>query len=187
MRARCSLPLLCVVLTFAATASAQGVRSVYTNVSGNKCKTIEENEEAAGFMVQQCPGVAGYKLQVSSQDLRQGLEIIKPDGSKHELNVGVIGGGAFSFLGEKAEWRVRRLRGRLFPVALIVRFSVARQMDDGSSKDIPYLTVTKITPQKICLVNTVAPGRNANLEARRLADASANKPCYDPLGTGDPE
>ena len=187
MRARYSLLLMSVVLVFAATASAQGIQSVYTNVSGNRCKTIEENEEAAGFMVQLCPGVAGYKLQVSSQDLRQGLEIIKPDGSTHELNVGVIGGGAFSFLGDKAEWRVKRQRGKLFPVALIIRFSVTQQMDDGSSKDIPYLTVTKITPQKICLVKTVPPGRNANLEARRLADASANMPCYDPLGTGDPE
>ena len=187
MRISCALLLICVFLVFAATSSAQAVQSVYTNVSGNRCKTIEEDEEAAGFMLQQCPGVAGYKLLVSSQDLRQGLEVIKPDGSKHELNVGVIGGGAFSFLGDKAEWRVKRQRGRLFPIALIVRFSVAQQMEDGSSKDIPYLTVTKITPQKICLVKTVAPARNANLEARRLADASANMPCYDPLGAGAPE
>ena len=187
MRARHSLLLICVVLVFAATASAQGIQSVYTNVSGNKCKTIEENEEAAGYMLQRCPGVAGYKLQVSSQDLRQGLEIIKPDGSAHELDVGMIGGGSFSFLGDKAEWRVKRQRGKLVPIALIVRFSVARQMDDGTSKDIPYLTVTKITPQKICMVKTVAPSPNANVEARRLADASADKPCYDGLAPGNPE
>jgi hypothetical protein len=187
MRIRHFLLLICVVVIFAATASAQGVQSIYTKVNGNRCKTVEEDEEAAGYMLQRCPGVAGYKLQVSSQDLRQGLAIIKPDGSEHELNVGIIGGGSFSFLGDKAEWRVKRLRGKLVPVALIVRFSVARQMEDGSSKDIPYLTVTKITPQKICLVKTVAPGPNANVEARRLADASADKPCYDGLAPGDPE
>lgn len=181
------LLMCCLVLVSAVTASAQGVQSIYTNVNGKRCVTVEEDAEAAGYMVQRCPGVAGYKLRIDSQDLRQGIAIIKPDRSEHELNFGTIGGGAFSFLGNKAEWRVKRQRGRIVPIALIVRFSVAQQMDDGTSKDIPHLTVTKITPQKICLVQTVPPGPNANAEARKLADSSADKPCYDEHPPGDPE
>ena len=182
MRKKNSLLLILALLASGVIASAQGIQSVYTNLSGKGCKTIEEDAEAAGYMVQLCPGVAGYKLEVDSQDLRQGVTVISPDGSKHELNLGYIGGGAFSFLGNKAEWRVKRVKGKLVPIALIMRFSVSEQQEDGNSKDIPHLTVTKITPQKICLLEPTRAGRNANLEARRLADNSADKPCYEPFG-----
>ncbi|HKQ52903.1 MAG TPA: hypothetical protein VJT74_11075 [Pyrinomonadaceae bacterium] len=186
MRARHSLILILTLLASGVVASAQGNQSVYTNLNGKGCKTIEEDEEAAGYMSQQCPGVAGYKLIVDSQDLRQGVTVVTPDGAKHELNLGYIGGGAFSFLGDKAEWRVKRVKGRLVPIALIMRFSVAQMQDDGNSKDIPHLTVTKITPTKICLLEPQPAGRNANLDARRIADNSADKPCYEPYGPNGP-
>jgi hypothetical protein len=172
------LLLSCLILACASTTLAQGVQSVYTDFK--KCKTLERDDDAAGYLLEQCPGVAGYRLQVASQDDRQGLTVIKPNGSKHELNFGVIGGGGFSGLGSKVEWRVKRERGRLVPIALIVRFDVNV---GGAEKATSYLTVTKITPRKICLIDTIAPAPNANEEARRLADASATKPCYDPLGT----
>ena len=187
MRATHSLLLILTLLTCGGVvASAQGVQSVYTNLSGKGCRTIEEDEEAAGYISQQCRGIAGYKLIVDSQDLRQGVTVISPDGAKHELNLGYIGGGSFSFLGGKAEWRVRRVKGKLVPIALIMRFSTAETQDDGSSKDIPHLTVTKITPTKICLLEPQPAGRNANVEARRLADNSADKPCYEPFGPDGP-
>lgn len=182
MRTRQSLLLILTLLASGVVASAQGIQSIYTSLNGKQCKTIEEDEEAAGYISQRCPGVAGYKLIIDSQDLRQGVTVVSPDGAKHELNLGYIGGGSFSFLGDKAEWRVKRVKGKLVPIALIMRFSVAEQQDNGESKDIPHLTVTKITPQKICLLEPTPAGRNANVDARRLADNSADKPCYEPLG-----
>ena len=183
MRAKHSLLLILTLLASCVVASAQSIQSVYTTLNGKACKTIEEDEEAAGYMLQHCPGVAGYKLEVGSQDLRQGVAVISPDGTKHELTLGYIGGGAFSFLGDKAEWRVKRVKGKLVPIALIMRFSVTQmQPPDGTQKDVPYLTVTKITPHKICLLEPQPAGRNANVEARQLADNSADKPCYEPYG-----
>lgn len=175
-----SLLLICVVVASAATAAAQSIRSIYTDVSGKRCKTLERDDAAAGYLLEECQGIAGYKLQVASQDDRQGITVIKPGGSKHELNFGQIGGGGFSGLGSKVEWRVKRQRGKLVPIAFIVRFDVNV---GGTEKATSYLTVTKITPQKICLIDTVEPGPRANEKARQLADSSANKPCYDPLGT----
>ncbi|MDX6695594.1 MAG: hypothetical protein QOF02_3197 [Blastocatellia bacterium] len=174
------LLLIGVVLAFAVPASAQAVQSVYTDFSGKSCKTIEKDEAAAGYLLEECRGIAGYKLQVASQDLRQGITVIKPDGSKHDLDMGLIGGGGFSGLGPRVEWRVKRQQGKLVPIAIIVRFNVNV---GGAEKDTSYLTVTKLTPQKICLIDTIAPGPNANEKARQLADNSANKPCYNPLGT----
>jgi hypothetical protein len=182
MRAQHSLILILALFASGVTASAQGVQSVYTKLNGKQCKVIEEDEESAGYMLERCPGVAGYKLHVSSQDLRQGVSVIKPDGTEHELNLGNIGGGGFSFIGDRAEWRVRREKGKLVPIALILRITVTHYGGAENSKDIPYLTVTKITPQKICLLEPEPAGRNANVKARRLADNSADKPCYEPFG-----
>lgn len=183
MRLKFSLILILILLASGVVASAQGVQSVYTTFNYKKCKTLEENEEAAGYILLECPGIAGYKLHVDSQDLRDGLAIVRPDGSKHELNLGQIGGGGFSSLGRTVEWRVRREKGKLVPFALIVRFIVSEYVGgDAGSREIPYLTVTKITPQKICLLEPIRAGRNSNIAARRLADNSADKPCYEPLG-----
>ncbi len=179
----CSLFLICIVLASAATASAQAIQSVYTELSGKTCKTLEEDAESAGYMLEQCRGVAGYKLQVVSQDDRQTIVVVKPDGSKHELDLGVIGGGGFSGLRGKAEWRVKREKRRIIPIALIIRLDVSTDSSD-STKVTSFLSVSKITAQGICYVEAIAPGPNANVEARRLADSSATKPCYK-LPTSD--
>jgi ribosomal protein S6E (S10) len=171
--------VICTVMGCAATLSAQAVQSVYTDLSKN-CRTLERDEESAGYLLQQCEGVGGYKLLVNSGDDRQGISVVKPDGSKHELLFWQIGGGGFSSVGEKAEWRVKKVRGKLVPVALIVRFNLSTDPSD-SSKITSYLTVTKITPQQVCRVGEIKPGPNANEEARRAADSSAAKPCVKPL------
>lgn len=181
MRAKHSLLLILTLLASGVVASAQAVQSVYTWFNWDKCKTLRENEEAAGYILMECPGIAGYKLQVESQDLRDGLTVVRPDGSTHELNFGYIGGGGFSSLGRRVEWRVRREKGKLVPFALIVRFTVSQYVGgDPGTREVPYLTVTKITPQKICLLEPILALRNSNIKARRLADDSADKPCYGP-------
>lgn len=176
MRTKYSLLLISVILAFAATASAQAVQSVYTDLSGKRCKKLEEDANAAGYLLEQCQGIAGYKLQVISQDDRQTVTVVKPDGSKHDLVLGVIGGGGFSGLRGKAEWRVKRERGRIIPLALIIRIDVSTD-PSNPEKATSFLSVSKITPRSICLIEAIDPGPNANLEARRLADSSANKPC----------
>lgn len=180
MRTKYSLLLILTLLASGVVVSAQGVQSVYTTFNWKKCKTLEENEEAAGYILLECPAIAGYKLHVDSQDLRDGLTVVRPDGSKHELKLGQIGGGGFSSLGRTVEWRVRRQKGKLVPIALIVRFTVSQYVGgDPGTREIPHLTVTKITPQKICLVEAIRVGRNTNVMARRVADASSDKPCME--------
>lgn len=172
---RCFLLSTVIILTFTATASAQAVQSLYTNLGGKTCRILERDPEAAAYRMDQCSGIAGYKVRVISQDERQSLAIVKPDGSVHELDLGYIGGGGFSYIGPKAEWRVRKRNGKLVPIALIVRLNVST---GGEGKETSYLAVSKITPQSICYIEAIDPGPNANMKARQSADTSANKPCY---------
>ena len=175
MRTKHSLLLILTLLASGVVASAQGVQSVYTTLDWKKCKTLDETEDRR---LSECPGVAGYKLHVDATDAYERLTLVKPDGSKHDLSIEQISGGKYHTLGPRAEWRVRREKGRLVPIALIVRVTVSEIVGgDPGHREVPYLSVAKITPEKICSLEPMSAGRNANLAARRLADSSADKPC----------
>lgn len=173
------LMMLCASLLLTAcaqTASAQAVQSIYTDLSSEKCKTVKTEVEGA-YAKLECPGIAGYKLILEDFDLRQTITVIAPGGSQHQLNLGNTGG--FSHVGKKAEWRVRNVGGKSVPFALILRFNISENMND-SNKYTSYLTVSKITPGKICTTdNRIGPTGGANEAARRAADASADKPCIE--------
>ena len=178
MRIKYSLLTICFTLACAGAASAQAIQSVYTDFKN--CKTLERDDESAGYLLEECRGAGGYKLRLAHGDDRSNIEVVSPDGSTHDLNLGQIGGGGFSGLGAKAEWRVKRQNGKVIPIALIVRFDV---VTDSSTpeKTTSYLVVAKITPQQVCRIGEVDPGPRANEEARRMADSSANKPCVKPM------
>lgn len=152
------------------SVSAQNT-SVYTNLDGKGCKTLESNPNEGGSFLGECKGVGGYKLQVLEGDLRQSINVIDPKGKKTELNLWNVSGG-FSSLGEQAEWRMKRKT----PVALIVRFNVSENPED-SSKVTSYLAVVKITKDEICVTDALKPTRSHNFEARRAADKAATRSC----------
>lgn len=165
------------ILVCAVCAFAQSNRSVYTNLGEKSCKTIESDSSEGGSYVGLCGGVGGYKLQVEEGDLRQNIQVITPAGKKHSLDLWTVVGSSFSSLGDKAEWRVRTQKGKVVPVALIIRYNLSNPED--STKITSYLAVTKITASKICVTDKIAPGANANVAARTAADNSADKPCLE--------
>lgn len=147
------------------------VTSVYTLLSEKACKTIESETEGAGWYVGRCPGMGGYKLELTEGDLRQSINVISPAGKKFELNFSQVS-SAFSAVGTKAEWRVKNKK----PVALIIRYNVNDQSGE-KPKDMSFLIVTKITADEVCITDVVEGAANQNLTARKLADESAGKPC----------
>ena len=165
------------LLAGATFVNAQSNRSVYTSLSNKACRTIKSTSDEAGSYVGICPGVAGYKLQLEEGDLRQNIQIITPKGQKHSLELWSVVGSSFSILGQKAEWRVTTQKGKQVPVALIVRYNVADPED--SKKSTSYLAVAKITAEKICVTDKIAPQANANVAARAAADSAASKSCLE--------
>lgn len=153
------------------TANAQNT-SVYTDLSVDKCKTLESNPDEGGSYLGECKGVGGYKLQALEGDLRQSVNVIDSRGKKTELNLWRIGGGGFSSLGEKAEWR---MKGKT-PVALIVRYNVSIDPEDAT-KTMSYLVVIKLAKNEVCVTEALKPTRSHNMEARRAADKAATRPC----------
>lgn len=162
------------IFMLALTVSAAApMTSVYSSLSG--CKLVKTGQD---WSVQACRGVGGYNLQLEYDDSRESVTVFGPDRKAHPLNLWAVVSTGFSSVGEKAEWRVATKNGKQVPVAVILRFNASENPED-SSKTTSYLVVAKITPQKICVTDKIAPSATANEEARKAADASANKPCLE--------
>lgn len=171
------------VLLFATaeSISAQAkLESVYSDLSESKCRTIEVDKET-GSSTQRCPGIAGYKLLVLDDDARQSVTVVSPDGKNHPLDFWEVVTHSFSSIGNKAEWRVARRRGKVSPVALIVRVN-ASENSANPSRLTSYLAVAKVTPDKICVTQIIPPGARANDNARQAADSAQTATCLKSVG-----
>ena len=151
------------------------LESVYSVIASSKCKTIEVDKET-GSSTQSCPGIGGYKLLVLDDDARQSITVITPEGKQHPLEFWQVVTHAFSSVGNKAEWRVIRSKGKVSPVALIVRVNASE--DSGNpSRLTSYLAVVKVTPEKICVTHKIPPGAKSNEAARQAADSAQMSDC----------
>ena len=151
-------------------------RSVYTSLETKQCRTIKTETTGAGDYEGRCRGVGGYSLTLLEGDLRQNIIVNTPKGTKHSLELWDVISGGFSYVGPKAEWRTARQKGRLVPVALIIRYNASEDAEHPDKKT-SYLVVAKITPTEICVTDKISPSSTANDDARRAADTAANKPC----------
>ncbi len=170
------LVCLMAILSCAATAAAQPNSSVYTPLGDKDCRKIKSAEAGDDGYEGRCPGTAGYSLLLSEGDLRQNITVITPKGSQHSLDLWSVISGGFSSVGPKAEWRLASQKGKLAPVALIIRYN-ASEDPESPNKIMSYLAVAKITLSEICVTDKISPGPNANEDARRAADAASTKPC----------
>lgn len=164
-------------ITKASQNNADTNQSVYTDISSKTCKTIKLDEETA-TSTQICSGIEGYKLLVYDSDDRSSITVISPDGKEHPLEYWQVVTQGFSSLGAKAEWRIKKEKGKTIPIALITRVN-ASEDPDNYKKTTSYLVVTKLSKQKICVVGKIPPKANANLEAQKLADIALSKPCLE--------
>jgi hypothetical protein len=159
--------------------AADRIDSVYTDIVGAACATVAVDAET-GATTQRCPGIAGYALLVEDDDARMSIVVVAPDGGQYPLEFWQVITAAFSTLGGKAEWRVKRQGGKLVPIALIVRVNA----NEASDPDVTtsYLAVAKIAPLATCVIDRIAPAADMNRRARLAADAAAEKPCLQPTG-----
>jgi hypothetical protein len=168
--------LLC---AFPSLAQKVKATSVYTNLSGTNCRTVKSVAETGGS-VQKCSGAGDFSLLVLDDDNRMSLTLLSPDRKEHPLDLWTIVTTSFSTLGEKAEWRVVRNKGKLTPVALIVRVNANIQEDPEKPQKKSYLAVIKISAHQVCVTDKVDASAAANTKARQLADDSNNKDCLKP-------
>ena len=150
-----------------ATEGPSGDPIAYTSLKPADCKLIEQNVEEGGYSRHRCSGIAGYLLETSESDLRQGLTIIAPGGRRSDIDLSArLAKGAFNALGPAAEWRGKDGDA---PKALIVRLNVGRP---EGGPDTSNLVVVRLG-DPVCISSVVPPISQQNEIARRQADAGA--------------
>jgi hypothetical protein len=118
------------------------------------------------------------QLLVLDDDERMSITVVTEDRKEHPLDFWNVVTPAFSELGEKAEWRVVKRRGKVVPIALIARVTSTSDAD-GKPVSKSYLAVSKITGSRICVTDRIDPGPRANEAARTAADTSCQRACRE--------
>lgn len=167
--------IILTLFTINFSAQTKKIESIYTDFKN--CKELK-SEPGSGILYRgECAGVGGYKLIFYESEHHQSLDLVAPDGTKFELELVIS--VAPSYLGQKAEWRVRKQGKKIIPTALIVRMNVLDDADDRE-KARSFLLVIKITNDVACVTDRIEPSvKNQNTKARESADAAAEKPCLD--------
>lgn len=139
----------------------------------DQCRLLRRSAPGEGdFSDHACPGVAGYGIRLSEDDLRQNLWVVPPGGAEHSLKLSeVTHSGGFSRLGETIEWRGAEDGGAFRPDALILRYLVVESADTPE-KETSYLLTVSLAGDMPCVTGKLAPGPVQNERARHVADGA---------------
>ena len=160
----------------ASTAQAAEFTSQYTSADLKKCRKIGSTKVGDSELgtAWSCPGVAGYVVAVSEDDLRVAVSVGKSVRAAQREPAASQSFGPFNFAYETVEWRSRAGP----PFAIIQRWNIsdnAKPGKDGRPGRTALLIVTRLPPGPVCHVAyvDVAANPDANVLARQAADETA--------------
>jgi hypothetical protein len=154
---------------------ACGAASLYTDLYGKSCKTIEY-DAVNGGSTRQCAGVGGFSLLVHEARAQASIDIVTPRGAVYPLEYWEVVTPGLSRVGRKAEWRVEERHGKVVPTALLVRLDTGNTILEGPREAAgSILTATRIADDGACVVyqgdgalkTADSTARNAVLESGR--------------------
>lgn len=147
--------------------------SRYSDLYGHGCKVIER-DRASGATTRRCPGVAGYSLLVHEASGQTSVDILTPQRRLYPLEYWEVVTPGYARVGRKAEWRLETRRGKLVPVALLVRLNTISPRTEGPRIAAGgMITAARIAGDGACVVYQ----GNGALPA---ADATARAAAADP-------
>lgn len=151
------------------SAADNGRVSQFTRL--DDCRLLKRSQPGEGdFSDHACPGLAGYAIKLSEDDLRQNLWVTPPGGGEQSLKLSeATRSGGFTRLGDTLEWRGEG-EGKAFrPDGLIVRYFVVEN-PDTPGKETAYLLAISLAGAKPCVTTKTPPGPAQNERARAAAD-----------------
>jgi hypothetical protein len=155
-------------------ANAQTIGSSYTSTAPKDCRVTSAGNGVDDSTIRVCPGMAGLKVVVSEDDLRETVSVGRNGATAAREPAAQAGFGPFNSTTTTVEWRA--LSGK--PFAIIQRWHLADTSDaDKNGRPIgkPMLAVTRLPPGPVCHVAyiDVKANADANELARKAADEVA--------------
>lgn len=164
-----------VIAAAAAASPAVAQVSRYTSLEPPHCREhAPDPEDPVDGGSRTCPGAAGWSLNIDTGDDRDFVTVVPRRAARgFDLRLTDVVTSAFSWVGPRAEWRMRGRRPE--PYALI--FRLGHQREDGVG-NTSVLVVSRLDLR--CVTAVVPAGRLQNEIARRAADRPG--PCLPPRG-----
>ncbi|MBI3550665.1 MAG: hypothetical protein HY078_16635 [Elusimicrobia bacterium] len=157
---------------------SESVGFAYTDLRGPNCAAIPTGD-IPEYGAERCPGFRRYGMIVEYGDQRNSITVVAPNGKKFPLDFWSELTVAPSAIGQKAEWRFRRVPTSSAPHALIVRLDFPATGDpELRHLRKSYLVVVKIAADNVCISDLIAPSNDQNEKARASADSAAQRGCY---------
>lgn len=158
------------------------IKSIYTDLSAEKCREEIDKSDPNETPHRRCPGVAGYTLIMRLVDSgRESIDIIDPKQHVFPLNYDDFITRYMFSLSSKAEWRVRTdEEGKQVPMALIVRVQAHEDSDNPEKVTHFYFAVAKITSNESCVTDRILENTRSAEQVRQAADLAQTKPCTVP-------
>ena len=149
-----------------ASAAAQEISSVYSDLDLKNCKQLALFEDEGGGGEWSCPGIPGYDVRVWEGDLRTFVGF-GADAPKQCAVMQTF--GAFNSLGPRVEWRMKDGK----PFATILRWFTEQSTENETIKQ-NWLVVTKLDGAEACHTAYIdTKYAEANEVARQRADEKA--------------
>ena len=131
---------------------AHGAASLYTDLYGKSCKTVEQLA-GSGANTRQCAGVGGFSLLVHEARAQTSIDIVTPKGAVYPLEYWEVVTPGLSRVGRMAEWRVEQRNGKLVPTALLVRLDTGNAVLEGPREAAgAIITAARIANDGACVV-----------------------------------
>lgn len=131
---------------------ALGAASLYTDLYGKACKTIER-DAGSGASTRQCAGVGGFSLLVHEARAQTSVDIVTPRGAVYPLEYWEVVTPGLSHVGRMAEWRVEQRSGKVVPTALLVRLDTGNTVLQGPREAAgTIITAARIAGDGACVV-----------------------------------
>jgi len=150
------------------------MQSSYTKIDDAHCKTIHSETEGYSSDAR-CESYANIAVHLSYMDGREDL-LLTRNNRTYDLDFRDKVWSGFSEFGKTIEWRFPK-ENPTEPVAMISRYICGSYDEDGRNIHFHRLVVTKITDKEMCIVGWIAPGKEQNIKARKMADRALKMPC----------
>ena len=174
MRVTLAFAIVLLAALTASWANAQTIGSQYSSTAPKDCRMIGKPSELDGSTTRLCPGIAGLKVLIAEDDLRETVSVGKTRTQAENEPAAQVWFGPFNSSHNTVEWRMAGSK----PFAIIQRWLIADNADRDAKdrpRDKAMLAVTRLPPGAVCHVAyvDVAANPNANELARQAADAAA--------------
>jgi len=148
--------------------------SSYTSIEQKDCITLDSDNIGS---VQECESFEDIGVKVVVGDSRESI-ILTRNEKEYDLELLATFKNIFSSFGSKLEWRheltnSKNIKGVIIPLNM-------SDDPDNLDRTTPYLLVTKITKEKVCVVAKIAPQKEQDEIAIEILDTDEDLPCLKP-------